>query len=291
MELIGRTDVPSPFAAPLAQQSLEERLALMDAYGIERQVLSLSQAQPYMEDRVDSVAAAQLANDLYDELCRRHDERFSTFAALPLPHVGDALDEIERVSSRASVVGFTMGCSINGLQIDSELLDPVYEALHDRSAVLFLHPVGQTDVAFLQGHNLAWSVGATFEDTAAALRLVYADVPRRFNKMKVIVPHLGGTLPFLIDRLTRKGGADTIKGLRSFYYDTVSGSLDALNCTRNAVGSDHLLFGTDYPFCDEKGFERHLTYLDEADMSVEELDFARGRRAADLLGLAEVGDR
>lgn len=285
MEFIGRADVPSPMAAPLGQQSIHERLTLMDSRGVDRQILSVSQAQPYLSVGADAATAARMANDLYDELCQRHPGRFSIFAALPLPHVDEALAEIERVSQRASVVGFTMGCSINGLQVDSELLDPIYDALNAHSTVLFLHPVGQTDAAFLKDHNLAWSVGATFEDTTAALRLVYADVPRRFTKMKVIVPHLGGTLPFLIDRLTRKGGTATIEGLRSFYYDTVSGSLDALRCTQHAFGSDRLLFGTDYPFCDASEFERHLMYLDEAEMSEDELDFVRGRRAAELLGI------
>jgi len=286
MELIGRTDVPSPQAAPLGRESIDERLVRMDASGVERQILSVSQAQPYLADRTAAVQAAQLVNDLYDELCQRHRARFATFAALPLPHVSDALGEIERVATRATVVGFTMGCSINGLQLDSSELDPIWSALDERSSVLFLHPVGQTDVAFLRGHNLAWSVGATFEDTAAALRLVYADVHRRFKKMRVIVPHLGGTLPFLFDRLARKEGAATIEGLRSFYYDTVSGSLDALNCARHALGSDRLLFGTDYPFCDATEFARHLSYLDDSDMTPDELTMVRGRRAEELLGLA-----
>ncbi len=285
MELIGRSDVPSLLAAPLAQQGIGERLALMDSLGVDRQILSVSQAQPYLERRSDAATAARMANDLYDELCQRHPGRFSVFAALPLPHVDEALAEIERVSRRSTVVGFTIGCSVNGLQVDSGQLDPIYDALDALGTVLFLHPVGQTDVAFLKDHNLAWSVGATFEDTTAALRLVYADVPRRFPRMRVIVPHLGGTLPFLIDRLTRKGGAATIEGLRSFYYDTVSGSLDALNCTRHAFGTDRLLFGTDYPFCDAREFERHLTYLDGANMSENELDSVRGRRAGELMGI------
>jgi len=285
MEFIGRSDVPSLLAAPLAQQGIGERLALMDSLGIDRQILSVSQAQPYLERRSDAAAAARMANDLYEELCRRHPGRFSVFAALPLPHVDEALAEIERVSRRSNVVGFTIGCSINGLQVDSGLLDPIYAALDALGTVLFLHPVGQTDVAFLMDHNLAWSVGATFEDTTAALRLVYAGVPRRFPRMRVIVPHLGGTLPFLIDRLTRKGGTATIEGLQSFYYDTVSGSLDALNCTRHAFGTDRLLFGTDYPFCDAREFERHLTYLGDATMSEDELDSVRGRRAGELMGI------
>jgi aminocarboxymuconate-semialdehyde decarboxylase len=67
----------------------------MDSLGIERQILSVSQAQPHLERRPDAATAARMANDLYDELCRRLPGRFSVFVALPLPHVDEALAEIE----------------------------------------------------------------------------------------------------------------------------------------------------------------------------------------------------
>src|SRR5664279_3496350 len=86
MELIGRPDVPSLLAAPLAQQGIGERLALMDSLGIDRQILSVSQAQPYLERRSDAATAARMANDLYDELCQRHPGRC-------LLYTSDAADE------------------------------------------------------------------------------------------------------------------------------------------------------------------------------------------------------
>jgi len=285
LEAIGRSDIPSAAAAPLGGQNVEERLALMDSLGIDRQILSVSQAQPYLANPDDAVRAATLANNLYDELCDAHPDRFSYFAVLPLPHVEESMRELARVSQHPHVVGFTIGCSVNGLQLDDPLFSPVFAELDRRSTCLFLHPVGQTDVVFLKGHNLAWSIGATFEDTASALRLVYADIPARFPRMKIIVPHLGGTLPFLIDRLTRKSSEAIIAGLRTFYYDTVSGSVEALNCTCAALGRDRLLFGTDYPFCDESEFSKHLSYLSDGVLTSDEVNLVRGGRASALLGL------
>jgi predicted TIM-barrel fold metal-dependent hydrolase len=285
LEAIGRTDMPSPVAAPLGGQSIIERLALMDAIGIDRQILSVSQAQPYLDDVISAVRAAALGNDLYEELCRQYPRRFSYFAVLPLPHIDESLAEIARVSDSAHVVGFTIGCSVNGYQLDDPIFNPIFAELDRRATALFLHPVGETDVAFLRDHNLVWSIGATFEDTAAALRLVYADVPSKFPSVKVIVPHLGGTLPFLIDRLTRKGSDATIAALRTFYYDSVSGSVDAFNCTCHAFGAERILFGTDYPFCDSGEFERHLTYMDASELDGDQLAMVRGARASHLLGI------
>lgn len=285
LEAIDRTDVPSPIAAPLASQSLKERLGLMDAQGIDRQILSVSQAQPYLARAGDAAAAARLGNELYDDLCDDYPGRFSYFAALPLAHVEESLAEISRVDGSDHVVGFTLGCSIGDVQLDDVRLEPVFEELDRRRAVLFLHPVGQTNVGFLRGHNLAWSVGATFEDTAAALRLAEVRVPQRFPQLRVIVPHLGGTLPFLSARLARKGSDHVLEGLRTFYYDTVSGSVDALNCTCRAFGADRLLFGTDYPFCDATEFARHLSYLDKSELREDQLALVRGATASGLLGL------
>ena len=95
-------------------------------------------------------------------------------------------------------------------------------------AKVFWHPVGQDDTPWLAGHNLAWLAGAPFEDTAAALRLILAGVTDRYPRIRFIVPHLGGTIPFLLARVTRKSTAEITGGLRSMYYDTVSGSPDAL---------------------------------------------------------------
>jgi hypothetical protein len=143
--------------------------------------------------------------------------------------------------------GVTLGTSVAGRQLDDPVFEPVSAELDQRGSVVFLHPVGQDDTAWLAGHNLAWLAGAPFEDTAAALRLILAGVTDRYPRIRFIVPHLGGTIPFLLARVTRKSTAEITGGLRSMYYDTVSGSPDALTSACRAFGTDRLLFGTDYP--------------------------------------------
>jgi aminocarboxymuconate-semialdehyde decarboxylase len=229
-----------------------------------------------------------LVNDLYRTLCEAHPGRFFTFAALPLPHIDASLAEISRTRDDPAVVGFTIGCSVADHQIDDPVLDPVFEELDRGGATIFLHPVGQEGVPWLADHNLAWLVGAPFEDTVAALRLVLADVPTRYPNLRFIVPHLGGTIPFLLSRLTRKSAEEITKGLRSMYYDTVSGSTDAVTCACHALGPERLLFGTDYPYCDEGEFERHLTYLDECGLDTPTLEHVRGGGAVALLGLDQL---
>jgi 6-methylsalicylate decarboxylase len=132
----------------------------------------------------------------------------------------------------------------------------------------------------------AWLVGAPFEDTAAALRLVLSGVPAPFPRLKFIVPHLGGTIPFLLARVSRKSTDEIRSGLRAMYYDTVSGSAEVLASGSRVYGTSRLLFGTDYPYCDEPQFRHHLSYLSEAGLDADELDQITGGTAAALLRAA-----
>lgn len=291
LELIGRPDLPPRAPAALGGQDMAERLGLLDQTGIDTQVLSVSQAQPYLPDAAAAAEAAKVANEEYVGLCDAHRGRFLTFAALPLPHVHQALAEIDRAAAIGPVVGFTIGCSVAGRQLDDPMFEPVFAELDRRGAVVFLHPVGHEETPWLAGHNLAWLVGAPFEDTAAALRLVLSGFPSRFPGLKFIVPHLGGTVPFLLARVSRKGADDIRSGLRAMYYDTVSGSAEALASASRIYGASQLLFGTDYPYCDEPQFRHHLSYLNEAGLDTDEQDQIAGGTAAALLRAADLPAR
>lgn len=287
LERIGRPELPPKFAAPLRGQDIDERLRLLDRVGIDIQVLSVSQAQPYLRASAEAAGAAALANELFLELADKRADRFGVFTTLPLPHIDETLGEIDRVCDAERVSGFTIGCSVGAVQLDDPLLDPVFRRLDELGSIVFLYPVGQGYTEWLSGRNLAWTVGATFEDTAAALRLVLAEVPRRYPRIRFIVPHLGDTLPFLFDRIGRKrvGTVDVIAGLRNMYYDTVSGSVAALTCACSEIGAQRLMLGTDYPYCDAVEFERHVAYLDEAGLDQATLEQTHGGTAATLLSL------
>ncbi len=286
LERIGRGDLPVPGAAPLNDLSTDERVALMDRLGVDVQILSLSQAQPYLSDAAAAADAARLGNDLYVELCSRYPGRFFTLAALPLPHVAESVNEIARLAEENYVVGVTVGCSVGQLHLDDPELEPIYGELNRRGSWVLLHPTGSNCLVDGDDYRLNWLVGAAFEDTVAALRLVLSGVCDRYPNIHFIVPHLGGTLPFLLARIMRHEGVRGEEALRRMYYDTVSGSVKGLAFAADFWGADRLLYGSDFPYGDLHEFERRLHYLDEGDLSLEALAEVRGDRAFALFGLA-----
>lgn len=287
LDLIGRPELPLRGSAPLNELSMGERVALMDRLGIDVQILSLSQAQPYLSVAALAANCARIGNDRYVELCRLYPGRFFTFAALPLPHVAESLAEISRLDGENCVVGVTIGCSIGDLHVDHPALEPIYEELDRRQSWVLLHPTGSNCLVGGDDYQLNWLVGAPFEDTVAALRLVLSGIADRYSNINFIVPHLGGTLPFLLARIMRHEGVRGEEALRRMYYDTVSGSVEALQFAADFWGADRLVYGSDFPYGDLREFEKRLSYLDESEISEKDLAQIRGDRAYTLLGLAK----
>ncbi len=271
MRSLGSRSVLAVDCAPSGQLTLDERLSLLDETGIRRQVLSVGILTPDFAASEAAIEAARLANDLYADVCHVHPSRFSAFGALPLPHVQAARLELERCLDRLGMVGITLGCSVAGQALDDPAFAPVFKDLDRRAAVVFLHPVGAA--LGPQDLGLQWMVGPIFEDTIAALRLVLSGMTTRYPRVRFIVPHLGGALPFVLERIEfyvklerDRGNPVRFEGsvrdhLRRFWYDTVNLHPAALHCARLSFGANRLLLGTDFPFQTRGSFCACVSYL------------------------------
>src|SRR5579885_2895047 len=295
---LGHSDARAAVArAPGARVTLDERIALLDEVGIDLQVLSVVSPGPYLPRAADATEAARLANDIYADVCRRYQGRFAAFGTLPLPHVEAALAEIERCLDTLGMLGITVGCSVAGRPLDDPAFEPVFAELDRRGAVLFLHPVGAGAGPGTADYGLTWMVGAPFEDTVAALRLVLSGLTTRYPHLRIIVPHLGGKLTFLLQRLRYSAEAQRAAGrslppadgledrLRRLWFDTVNTSPDALRCACGAFGTDRLLLGTDFPYLYGPRLRRCVTYIEEAGLGAAETAAILGGNAQALLGL------
>jgi len=241
--------------------SIQQRTDMLDEAGIDVQVICVGAEQPYFPDNpANAIEAARFENDYYKETVEKNGGRYSAFGCVPLPHVDQAIREAGRCLDELGFAGINLACSVAGQPLDTPAFEPFWEEMNRRSAVVFLHPNMHCDAPMMGDFGLEGTAGGCFEDTIAGLRLTFSGWGSRFTNLKLIIPHLGGTLPFLWQRIEdslgriRRGGLNVpitespTDVLRRFYYDTVNNGAGALECTINAVGLDHVLFGTDYPY-------------------------------------------
>lgn len=277
--------------APGAGLTLDQRLDLLDSSGIRVQVLCVGAQQPYFAKAEEAITGAKMANDLYADVCKKYNGRYEAFAAVPLPHVDAALKETQRALDELGMVGVNLGCSVAGRPLDDKAFEPLFAELNRRSAVVFLHPQGMGCGPLIDDYGLNFTLGAPFEDCISALRLVMAGIINQYPKMRVIVPHLGGPLPFLRMRLdgSLRGRVDfkPSEEIKRLWYDTVNENIPSLHCAREAFGADRLLLGTDFPHVFGDRFERCVSYIEKSDLPAEEKAAILDRNAQSLLGLAD----
>jgi len=255
-----------------------ERFAAMDRAGVDKEILSISGIAPYFAEESSAVAGARFANDLYAEIVRAEPGRFAAFGVLPMPHVGASLRELARVLDELDFWGITVTTSVLGTSPADAQFDPIYAELDRRGAVLFLHPAGLACGSHLLKENgLTWPLGAPFEDTMTILEFMQAGFTQRFPNVKMIVPHLGGTLPFLMQRLDHMaqrfmpGKGVPSENARKFWYDTVNGYGPALHAAIATFGIERLVFGTDWPFWKGEAHQLAADYLAASGLDPEDV--------------------
>jgi predicted TIM-barrel fold metal-dependent hydrolase len=271
---------------------IDRQVELLDAAGIQAQVLSVGNQPPYFPELEQAVSTARLVNDLYADLCARFTARFHSFGALPLPHLDAALAELERCLDSLGFVGIGLGSSVLEQPLDSPAFDALFAELDRRGCVVFIHPVGAGGGLNSADFGLTWMLGSRFEDTITAARLILSGLTLKYPRIRFIIPHLGGTLPLFLQRMDnvaeRQDWHSDLKPsdlLRRMWFDSVNEHPVALRCACEAFGVDRLLLGTDWPFLPADKLQRCVTYVEEALPSAE-ASAILDRNAASLLGLA-----
>ncbi len=239
----------------------EARLAAMDQGGIARAVLSI--AGPGVQAERDAKTAgrnARAANDFLAGEIQKRPERYCGFAHLPMQDPVAAADELARCLGELKFAGAMINGHTNGQYLDHPTLHPFWDRAQALSAAIYIHPTDPvTPSAALDGCNglrrATWEWG--FETGSHALRLVFGGHFDRFPRAKVILGHLGETLPYLLWRFDSRAQLYGIKlakppsqYIKDNFMVTTSGmcSAEPLTCAISALGHDHVMFAADYPF-------------------------------------------
>src|SRR5262245_24428066 len=301
MRIGGRTlpEAARPLTArPMRQDApagMQTRLQQMDEAGVQMQVLSPAASPPYADAEADAVAAARLINDSYARLAQQYPGRLAAFVSLPLPHIDAALREMERGLDQLGMLGVSMTCSCFDRSTAEAEFEPLYEEMNRRGTVLNYHPI-QNGICspMINDYRFTVAVGASLEDSAIVLHLIARRVPERYPNIKYVVPHLGGIIPMLLQRLDNQAPSQhpdlperPSVTARRFYYDTVGhGSQAALLCAWKAFGADHLVAGSDYPvLLAFETYKQTFHYIRESGLPAEDVDKILNHNAQILLGL------
>jgi len=237
------------------ESALAARIELMNEADVRMQVLSPTLA-PYLRECEAGVTAARLLNDRHAELMRAFPSRLWSFVSLPLPHVEDSLAELRRGLDTLGMAGVCMHAFCLGQSIADERFAPLFAEMNRRRCALFLHPcVNGLLSPLIIDWKLSAAAGPLFEDAAIALHLIVSNVPVRYPNVRIIVPHLGGGVSMMLERLDNQLPlaiaelqARPSEMARALWYDTVAhGSRAALRCAAEAFGTGRLVAGSDFP--------------------------------------------
>jgi uncharacterized protein len=274
---------------------LDMRFRVMDKFEGLRQVLTLGLPPlEYVLSPGDALDLARMANDEMAELVNKYPDRFvAAVAGLPLNDIDASLRETERAIEELKLKGIQIFSSINRKPLDRPEFRGLYQKMAEYDLPIWIHPARDKiipdypDEAFSK-YTLFTAFGWPFETTLAMARLVFSGILEKYPTVKIITHHCGAMIPFFSKRCLLVGvgtepGQDTkltqppLEYFKKFYADTVlGGNTPALMCGHAFFGTDHMLFGSDYPY--PGGADRGDVALGEVIRSVEMMDVTKAEK-------------
>jgi aminocarboxymuconate-semialdehyde decarboxylase len=243
--------------------SLAQRLAAMDAQGIDVAVLSIN-PNWYDADRDLATQVIAIQNEAMAAFCAAHADRFAAFASVALQFPDLAAQQLETAMKQMGLRGAAIGGSVGAAEIADPRFHPFWARAEELGAVVFIHPqaTGSAPLAErLKGNGLLGNViGNPLETTIALSHLIFEGTLDRFPRLKICAAHGGGYLPSYMSRSDHgcatfptqcTAGVPKLKPteyVKRIYYDSLVFTPEALRHLAAEAGADQVVLGTDYPY-------------------------------------------
>jgi predicted TIM-barrel fold metal-dependent hydrolase len=235
------------------------KLAAMDACGIELTALSINDPGPeWFGD--EGPAIARIMNDFVAGIVKQHPARFFGLCVLPLQNVDSAIVELDRSVKQLGMKGILLYTNLAGRFPDEPEFKPLFARAVEHDVPVLLHPAKPLTTEFVKDYEMTSSLGNMFDNTIALTRIIMSGLLDQFPALKLVCPHLGGTLPYIIGRLDHqmqvlKRGPKYLTRkpsdyLKQVWMDVVSPLPAAMRFCYDAYGPDQLLFASDHPWVD-----------------------------------------
>lgn len=263
----------------------------MADYSITKSILSVSSPgvapDPVNDDL--TVSLARRCNDFAAGVKRDHPEKFGFFASLPLPNVPASLEAIRYAFDDLHADGIGLLTNYNGTYVGAPELNPVFEELNKRKAIVFIHPSCPciapapgtkpsrgTEAAPLITQYPAPMFEYFFDASRAVLNLFFTGTIKAYPDIQYILTHAGNVLPPLIERVTKFN--DIVTTLpkdvttqmmieefnKRFTFDLAGYPFpDQVHAMRRFGNPNRVVYGSDYPFTPAPVVEKLLKEMDE----------------------------
>lgn len=243
----------------------ERRIRAMDEDGISLQVLVIGSPGVQAFDPVQGNELSQLVNDRLAAACKAHPARLAGLAAIAPQNPAGAAREFERAVKTLGLKGAIINSHTHGEYLDDPKFWPIFETAQALNVPIYIHPrepgPGMAGPLAMPGFRVAWGYG--IETGTHIMRLIAGGVFDHFPRLKIVIGHMGESIPFTLDRIDNRylweleidGVARTIKRLPSEYFrDNIIVTTSGMNyrlplmMTIELLGIDNILFAGDWPF-------------------------------------------
>ena len=277
----------------------QQRIAEMDGFGVDMEVLALSAPNVYFQDRVLSRSLAERTNDFIANVAEESPKRFLSLASIPLTDLDDALEELARALDTLKMDGIVLGTNVNNVPLSDDRFLPFFEEVNRRKTPVVLHPQKSLVEKLMpeedEGLGIPSSVGFLFETTRTMAQMTFKGTFERLPDLTFVLPHSGGAIPFLCPRwdifYRSRPKGHRLKQLsyppshylKRHYYDTaLSYAHSSLRCTLDFAGADHVVLGTDHPYTNDFRGKETVESIEMFDLSSEEKEKIFSGNAARL---------
>ena len=288
---------PEHFIPVSDKAAVDERLATLDAMGIDLQVLSINPYW-YRKDRETAAAIVKLNNERLAELSAAYPQRLAAFATLSLQFPDLAVQQLEYAVKQQGLRGAAIGASVVGEDFHEARFHPVWAKAEELGATLFIHPQSTPELAkrFKGNGWLSNTIGNPLDTTIALQHLIFEGTLDKFPGLKVLAAHGGGYLGSYAPRsdhacfVSPANCTPSIvlkkkptEYLNQLYFDALVFTPEALRHLVAQVGASQIMIGTDHPIPWEEQPVEHV--LATAILSDAQRLAILGSNAAKLLGL------
>lgn len=245
----------------------DERIAAMDAAGIDVQVLSITSpgVEQLAENEVTEVARE--TNEILSEAIGRYPDRFAGFATIPTALPERAADELERMIKQHNFKGAVINGHIRGRYLDDKFFWPILERAEALQVPIYLHPTQPPQAVIeasysgfspeimsaLTRHAWGWHI----ETGLHVMRMILGGVFDRYPRLQIIIGHLGEGLPFMLPRMNRSLPTALTKlqrPMEAYLHENLHYTFSGFNFTPTfldlllEVGIERIMFSADYPY-------------------------------------------